>query len=77
MSARYIQVQRERRKNDPDLSQVEETTVNWVDSPTQKLDVELVLQLVRMIGATLREGETTNHMISILLQSISILSARF
>ena len=70
-------MQRERRKNDPDLSQVEETTVNWVDSPTQKLDVELVLQLVRMIGATLREGETTNHMISILLQSISILSARF
>ena len=70
-------MQRERRKNDPDLSQVEETTVNWVDSPTQKLDVELVLQLVRMIGATLREGETTNPVTSILLQSISILSARF
>ena len=56
-----VQVQRERRKNDPDLGQVEETTVNWVDSPTQKLDVELVLQLVRMIGATLREGETIIH----------------
>jgi len=49
-------VQLERRKNDPDLSKLEETTVNWVDSPTQKLDVELVLQLVRMIGTTLRDG---------------------
>ena len=68
-----VQVQRERRKNDPDLGQVEETTVNWVDSPTQKLDVELVLQLVGMIGATLREGETINPVTSILL----LQSARF
>ena len=55
----------ERRKINPDLRKVEETTVNWVDSPTQKLDVELVLQLVRMIGATLREGETEPIMIDI------------
>ena len=61
-----LQVQLERRKNDPDLSKLEETTVNWVDSPTQKLDVELVLQLVRMIGTTLRDGERDGSM----LQSI-------
>ena len=60
-----LQVQLERRKINPDLRKVEETTVNWVDSPTQKLDVELVLQLVRMIGTILREGETEPIMIDI------------
>ena len=58
-----LQVQLERRKNDPDLNKVEETIINWVDSPTQKLDVDLVLQLVRMIGATLLDGEAEPNMI--------------
>ena len=64
-----LQVQLERRKNDPDLRKLEETTVNWVDSPTQKLDVELVLQLVRMIGTTLRDGERDGSMLQSILNS--------
>ena len=52
-----LQKQLEKRKNDPDLDNLKETIVDWVDSPTQKLDVELVLQLVRKMGDTLGQGE--------------------
>ena len=56
-----FQKQLEKRKNDPNLDHLEETVVDWVDSPTQKLDVELVLQLVRKMGDTLGQGELHNH----------------
>ena len=39
-----------------------------MDSPTQKLDVELVLQLVRKIGDTLGQGELHQQRVKLGIQ---------
>ena len=52
-----MKVQLEKRRDDPELSHVEELEVDWVDAPQQKLDVDFVPQIVKRIEGTLKGGE--------------------